>query len=394
LAIKEITKKLQTVKSNRIAVVAYEYPVETSPITVNCCLDLAEKGYQVDLITDELRRDKSFKIPNVRIISFRPRLLCHSYWHFLMKRRFGKIILKFDKWLFAHRLKRIINNYHSILCMEFWSLDSVARTGFGLSKVIYLILEGIACTRPYNIDYVKQLLSSCDFCIVPSKERGADIEKYFNLTLDFEYLPISMRSPTYEKIIEKKESDSEHKLQIIYSGYFAEWACLREFIDAYQQIPSFGEHRLYLHGHKVGTEKYYQEVMSRIEKRRHITVDLSFYDSDSYWKYLSKFDIGVALYKNYCNSTDWENLIFSSGKIPSYLWSGLAILTNISHPHTKKPPFLYIDSISSDTISAAIDDYLENIPVYRVAAFEHAKKYYNLHHYMENIVSRFDATRE
>jgi hypothetical protein len=84
-------------------------------------------------------------------------------------------------------------------------------------------------------------------------------------------------------------------------------------------------------------------------------------------------------------SSNWNNLIFSSGKIATYLWAGLAVLTNIDHPLTKSPPFLYIPEITSEAILNALHTYQTSIIDYQNAAFKCAKKYYNLDISMGNI---------
>lgn len=373
----------------QIAIISY-YPVETSPTIISICEYLSERGYQVDLIVDTLWRDKSFNIPNVKIRKLLPGYMSNSVWRELTN-RLGKLSCFAHRYC-TNRLKEIINNYDIIFCIEFSSLDAVAKTDYDLSKVIYFSLEGIACTRPFKINYVKEAISRCAFSIIASKERGNDLEKHFNMSIDFEYVPVSLRPPRdAQKFIDKTQT-TKNEIKFIQSGYFAEWTCLSEFIDAYKGMNNInGDSKVYLHGHKIGTDKYYKTILSQVKDMHNVHIDLSYYSSTQHLKFLSQFDIGLAFYKNYINSTDWENLIFSSGKIASYLWAGLAVLTNILHPHTKNPPFLYVDSISVDSLSAAISEYSDNRSVYKVAAINHAKKYYNIDHYMIKVERRFDS---
>ena len=115
-------------------------------------------------------------------------------------------MMDFDNWLFAARLKKIIFGYDLAFCMEFWSLDAVSKTGFPLSRCIYSSLEGLACTRPFELEYVRQLISGCAFSIIPCEESGKDIEKHLGINLDWEYVPVSIRPPVGMTDIKKKNS--------------------------------------------------------------------------------------------------------------------------------------------------------------------------------------------
>jgi hypothetical protein len=276
--------------------------------------------------------------------------------------------------------------------VEFASLDAVARTGFPLSKAIYLFLEGIACTRPFNRDYVKTMLTNCAFCIIASEERGRDIDKHFGLALDFEYVPVSMRPPLRKEILaNKKGSVEKGELNIVYSGYIAEWSCLGEFIELYRRLPMFERSRLCIHGHKMGTKRYYKAVVAKVKGMKGVTVDQSYYVGEGYHEFLSRFDIGLAFYKNYINSSDWDNLMFSSGKIASYLWAGMAVMTNILHPLSMRPPFLYVESINEVAVSDAILHYHVDREGYQKAARECAAKFYNIEVYMDRVIDRIEG---
>lgn len=375
-------------KTKKIAIISYNYSVETSPFIISVCSYLSDKGYETDIILDRLSRNYSFTIPNTKIIKLFSFWKFNGIWKYLVHRFNG--VMDFDNRLFASRLRKIIFGYDLVFCMEFWSLGAVSKTGFPLSKCIYCSLEGLACTRPFELEYVRQLISSCAFSIIASEERGKDIDKHLGINIDWEYVPVSIRTPAQltgitKRITERKEST----LRIIQSGYFAEWACLTGFLAAFKMTGKDNVD-LYLHGNKTGTEMYYKRILSQIEGMGNVTIDLNYYDSDTHLKFLSQFDIGLAFYKNYINSTDWDNLLFSSGKIASYLWAGLAVLTNIDHPHTQHPPFLYLNEITPACISEALETYKNNKERYRNAAVEHARKFYNLDIYMKKIEQRIN----
>jgi len=373
--------------NHKIAIISYDYPVETSPTIINLSSFFADSGYEVDLIVGELVRSRSFNLPKVRIIRLKPSPLGYPLWRYL-RNRFNEL-MKFDKKFFCSQLKKIINSYDCIICIEFWSLDAVVQAGYDLRKCVYFSFEGTACTRPFDIAYVKSAISSCAFSIIGSKERGSDLERYFEMPIDFEYVPVSIRPTTSLPEI-LNTSNNRKGLHIIQSGYFAEWSCLSEFIDAFKQIDLDSGIRLCLHGHKTGTEKYFKNIISKTRQMENVYVDLSYYDSNRYLQFLSQFDIGLALYKNYINTTDWDNLLFSSGKIASYLWAGLAVFTNIDHPDTHYPPFLFIEKITTENISCALEEFKKNKHLYKRAAIKHAKEHYNLDSYMKKVEHRIN----
>lgn len=373
----------------KIAVVTNQGTIELSPTAKNVCLYLVNQGHSVDLIIDRLQRDRTFRLPGVRLIRLGSSWYPNLIGRVPRIRRF-RSIQGLDRLLFGYRLKRIIHQYDLVFCMGIFALDSVARTGFSLSKVVYQSLEAVQTLSHYqkNLNYVKQLLSDCAFCVIQSRERGEDVEEYLDMVIDFEYLPVSLRPPAFSRSLGAEGINKNSPVQIIYSGYFANWACLTEFLDVCQKLHPAREYRLVLQGHHIRTDSYLETVRSKTAEMKQVAIDTSFYDDDSYIRFLAQFDIGLALYQNLVGSTNWENMIFSSGKIASYLWAGLAVLTNIDHPHTQKPPFLYVDSISTDAIRTAINQYCENKQLYHAAAVEHARRHYNSDRYMDRIMAR------
>jgi len=373
--------------NHKIAIISYDYPPETSPTITNLSSYLVGAGYEVDLIVGELVRSRSFNLPKVRIIKLKSAPLRYPFWRYL-RNRFSEF-MKLDKKLFCAQVKRIINSYECVICIEFWSLDAVVQAGYDLRKCVYFSLEGTACTRPFDITYVKRAIAGCAFSIIASKERGRDLERYFEMPIDFEYVPVSIRPPSnlQEYLNNTHEGGA---LKIIHSGYFAEWSCLSEFIDAFKKIDVNSEAQLCLHGHKTGAEDYFKNIVSKTRRMENVYIDLSYYDSERYLEFLSQFDIGLALYKNYINTTDWDNLLFSSGKIASYLWAGLAVFTNIDHPDTHYPPFLFIEKITTENISCALEEFKKNKHLYKRAAIKHAKEHYNLDSYMKKVEHRIN----
>lgn len=119
----------------------------------------------------------------------------------------------------------------------------------------------------------------------------------------------------------------------------------------------------------------------------------NYMDDSQHAAFLSQFDVGLALYKKMSDSSNWQGLLFSSGKISSYLWSGLAVMTNIDHPLTKQAPFIYLPELTPENISGALEAYDKQREIYRSVALETARKYYNADLYLDKIKSRLDNIR-
>ena len=103
-------------------------------------------------------------------------------------------------------------------------------------------------------------------------------------------------------------------------------------------------------------------------------------------KLLSRNHAGLALYRDMAGTDNFTNMIFSSGKISAYLWSGLAVLTNIPGPETLTPPFVCIQEISPAGLRHGLELIRDNLNAYRKAAYDRAVNDYNFDRYMEKII--------
>lgn len=288
-----------------------------------------------------------------------------------------------EKKAFEIFLRESLVDYDIVFAAEFLSVAMLHNAGFDLSRVVCLNLEGADFIRHGQIkDFPIECLLHCAFFIAPSKERADDLQKYLGANLDFEYLPVSLRP------VELKGRSHCDELNIIYSGYFAEWAGLLEFLDAYRKSGAYEYSSLLLQGHSIGTDGYLEAVRKAAEIVPRLKIDTSFYEDKDHMDLLAKQDVGVAFYKNLEGTENFTNLIFSSGKIASYLWSGLAVLTNVEAPETKDPPFIYVRDFSEHEIKQGLRYVRDNRKLFRDSAYELASKKYNFDTCIKRIVER------
>ena len=272
------------------------------------------------------------------------------------------------------------------LAVEFHSLHLLERTGFDLARCAYISLESVDVPMTYGLRRARDLLSRCGLCIIQSPEREADFRKHFGLAIPFEHLPVSMRP-----VPEPAHPAPGGPLRVLHSGYLCDWACVREFLD--MAAPLAGELRMEItaRGHCFGTKRYYEGLEKDFGATPGVALSRDFIGDDEFMDFLGGHNVGLALYKGDPNSPNWQNLLFSSGKTAAYLWAGLAVMTNIDHPLTRKPPFLYLDAFEPDRLRSLLADYAAAPETYRAAARALARERYDLDAHMRRILERLAA---
>lgn len=374
----------------KIAIVSHSYVVESSPTIKGICRYLADQGHAVDVFIDDLVRESSFKMGGVRIIKAGNDLLLRPLRWITSLRgnasRFHRVV----KPLFIATLKKTISQYDWILCVEIESLAVLVKIGFDLSKASYLSLESVQTVSAYKnkITNIEKVFQQLAFCIIQSPERGRDLAAYLHANLDFAYLPVSL----LPRIPRPATAEGDRAPRIIYSGYFADWAQLTEFIDAYSCSRLKGTCPALIQGHHMGTDSYLAQVKSAAKDLANLQIRTDFIDDRQHAELLDSFDIGLAFYDGPKNDpvigANWQNLIFSSGKIASYLWSGLAVLTNIDSPISHQPPFLFLHEITPASLEQAVREFSAHRAEYRQSALECAARYYNMETAMNEIMRR------
>ncbi len=371
----------------KIAILSFDYySPEVSPVLKSVADYLQEKNVDTRLIITALAIASTFTLKNVKIVTIINRRL-NNIFYVIKKNKFhrvNRLLSFFEIKLNEKKLKDNIRGVDFIYCMEFPSLDFLNRIKFDLSKVVYFSLESIDFIKKYEKEYAVSLLEKCKFCVIQSKERHHDLEMYLGHTFNFKYFPVSIR-PIKKSDNVLQLSSFSNKINIIYSGYFAAWASVYELSEALINAKSFSGIVFSMQGHNVSTVDYYLKVKELVHTFTNVSIEDKFYSDEEHQVLLKKNDIGIAIYTNNSGSVNWDNLLFSSGKIATYLWAGLGVITNIKSEHTLKPPFLFIEKIAPDTMDVAISSFKENPILYKESAIAFAEKYYNANVYLDTI---------
>ncbi len=210
--------------------------------------------------------------------------------------------------------------------------------------------------------------------LVPDTKRADNINTYLDANLTFAVLPVSQRPVVVPTIVKPPHVPP---LRLIYSGYFAEWSCLTELLPGVLQCPQ-PSMTLTLQGHSMGTAAYLEALVALCKGDDRVSFSNEFLADHEHLKFLQSFHVGIACYK-LDDIGNFENMLFSSGKIASCLWAGLSVLTNIDAPITREAPFVFLSDWSADCIRKALEPFTcqETLARYHDAAKALAKRYYN-----------------
>lgn len=357
------------------AIVCYQYGIEVSPFLKNVCSYLYDHGFgTTDVFVDDLYRDQQFCLPGGRIINL------------AAVRRTGGTRTFFRPWWsnrrkFQEFVSQYLEDYSLIFAVDFPALDVLHQASFDLSRVVYLSLESIDYLKKFNKKYVRQLLSQCAVRVIQNAGRAADVNNFLGSHDDYLLFPVSKRPIT------AVQRCQDGPVRFVYSGYFSEWSGVREFVSAFIRGEAFKNAELVLHGHAMGTESYLDSVKKMIDGIPNIKLDLRYMDDTEHDKFLSGFDIGLAPYLNVSDSANLRHVLTSSGKVASYLWNGLAVVTNVNAPEVCHPPFIHVPDIVSCSISEILTRFVPEKDKYRKSALDFAGQIYNFDKYMIRLES-------
>lgn len=357
------------------AMVCYRYAFKVSPTLKNICSYLYDtEGTTVDVIVEDTRCDEPVEWPGARMIETGGKA---GFSYFL------RPLLRRDKKTQYQRvLRERVGRYSRFFAVDFLALEMLNDAGQDLGKVIFLSLEGTDYMQHCDKRHASELLSRCALRVVQSRERADDINEYLSSSLSFEYLPVSCR---FQELNRTPERGS---LRLIYTGYFAEWACLTELLAAYRISTTFDIAPLLLQGHSFGTEQYLARVRDEAAGIAATTIDTSYYSDAAHAELLTKYHVGLAFYRNVHATANFDNLILSSGKIATYLWSGLAVLTNIRSEYSEQPPFVFVDLADPGSLRKAVERIDRERHLFREASYRMANSLYNFDPYMAAICQK------
>ena len=385
----------------RFGIVSFKFNASEYPVMRHLCSYLAEKyGYPIDTLVDGIAKPIDYSNKEMNLINLLPpSFYNYSFsmknviflWRIIYRTKqfYFSVKKKINSYLTKIRLKYMINKYDFIFCIEAYSLVALEKINFNFRKVIYISLES---TQAFNSDLellkYKYLLEECRYCIIQSKERAEDFERELGVKTRIKFLPVSMRPIN---CINKRVTFTNRKAQLVHTGYLAEWTHLKDFLNIYLSEQNI-DNPLHIHNYTEGEHSYYLDIMRLVRGNPSIKVDISYMDERNHHLFLSKMDIGLAFYKNVDKSINMNNMFFSSQKIAKYLWSGLAIMTNIESEYTSQPPFLKINNFTKEEICSAVKKYEKEPQRYYDSALELSNQLFNLDSYMEKIT--YDCIKE
>lgn len=299
----------------------------------------------------------------------------NNFERYILKiRNFNLKKLKFER-ILKRRCKR---DYDLYIAIDLISLDILNKVVRNKKKIITFILEGQLYLKELRNHHIAEILKKTLMIVFADKDRERDFSKIIGHTFNnVRYLPVSLRP-----VLMKTNRNSDN-IRIIYSGYFAEWACIHELIELFNQIND-DNFLLTFQGHSMGTEKYLNSSMKLSNNKINFLTD--YIDDCKYINFLSDYDIGLAVYNDLESDGNFSNIIYSSGKIASYLWAGLAIITNIDNDLTKNPPFIYLKDLTVSSFNEKLNSYINSKEIYRDAAYKLANKIYNFDKNMSVII--------
>jgi hypothetical protein len=385
----------------KVLIVSDNYEISLSPTLLGFINYFLEEQYFVTILSRRENKLDLFKSDRIKVFEINLKQSVLFSNPFLKKiDRFSKrksitgkiinkiveIIKSFEKKIRYQNFKKEIqiDHFDQIVAVEIEGVQLVKSLGGDLHNTYYLSLESNQIIEGLGIPktIARETIGACKNILIQDQSRGKDFCEYLDLDQSkCRYIPVSCQ-PREE--IKKEEREN---IKIIYSGYFANWALLEEFINEYKMIPNLDKLSIVLQGHHLGTESYYLKIKEKFETISNSSIfgDGFYLEELKHHEFLSSFDIGLAFYRLDENKINWQNLLFSSGKIATYLWAGLAVITNIDHELTHSAPFIFMDEITTNNLVYAFEKYQLDKLQYQKMAYKYARKYYNINNFLINI---------
>lgn len=373
----------------RSVIVSIRYAVETSPTVKNLAQLLRACGHDVVIVIDMFYRNVQFQPDYAQVVSLKDSLPLNAL-RLINRIPFGKEAIA--KYFMRRELKRQVQKADHLFLVEAFSLGAVMEVGTDVSRAAFMFLENtqmlsiVAQTQPR----VNQEVLKCAVHIIQSKERGADVNRSLNAALNFSFLPVSLRP------VAALAAPRGDTLKIVFSGYFAPWSQVLETLDLVHQLRTMLPLQLNMRGHIVGDSDYLDQVkqkMDALQLHDIATLDTTYLSDAEHLPFLASHHVGVAFYGP-AESDNWENLIFSSGKIATYLWAGLPVLTDVDDDLTADWPFINIKKHSITQVASMLREAVAQPEDYRAKARAMAQQYYNFDAHAHSMLQRMGIDTE
>ena len=426
-----------TALTKRIAFFVYDYVLCESPTIVYSAVELAEKGFQVDIFYNKRIDDRgvfnndniSIKFPPLppgsegmkcdRVVgtdenwtgglvhkakqavksAMPPAILRIIYWFFsLYHRMSASFNFYYRKIKFIRQIKGMIDKdyYNCFIAVEPEGL--LPCTYFSIRHkvpLMYLSLElnNLSWERKRPLfKFFERLGNKRAICTIIQDEERAGILLEDNRVEDQEViiLPVSARGAAYRKksnYLREKLGIPEDKKIVLYAGCISEWAMCVELAEASTKWND--EFVLVLHGPRHEKD-YLKRLMPYTEGGR-VKLSLDWVPYGELDALISSGDVGIALYRG--DVLNNRLIGAASSKFAQYLKCGLPIITN-NYPSIRTVINKYkcgecIADISES--GKAIEEIFVNYLTYSKGAYECYEKRYNFSNNFKPIIDKLST---
>ncbi len=387
----------------RTAVLSFGYPIERSPTVKGIIEYLVKRGFEPDVILESANHHLLAELPTSRVVQLLPRWVLWVRARVMSAaavlqgapvigrgafRRIRSFLDAVMWWPAAYRLRRIGQTYDLVYCIEAGSLFLIDAAKIPLGRCIYVSLELQQIISVYGCRKAGELLAKCAVRLVQSPERALLLNKALGRVLEYQYLPVSTvpYAPT------RRCQSNGGPIRLVYSGYIARWSHLKEFLLAYRDVEREMPVTLTVHGHSYGTGEYLREILALLADLPTARFEERPMSEREHQEFLEDFDVGVALYQPVAGNDNWKGLLKSSGKIAAYLWSGLAVLTNLADEDTRNVPFLFTDQLTHGAVRDALRAYQLSRDSCVSLALRYATEHYNIYTYLDALHRQIDES--
>ncbi len=382
----------------KTAVVSFRYPVERSPTVKGIVEYLAARGFASALFVESASAELRAELPTPHLVTLLTPAASRARDCILraaaclkeipvvgrgLYRRLTAGLAAALTWPAARALRATIRAYDLVYCVEAHSLFLLDRVKFPLDRCVYVSLELQQIIAEYGMRRAAPLVERCAVRLVQSPERAGLLNRSLGRVLRYRYMPVSTApySPA------RSDRSGGGPIRLVYSGYIAKWSHLRDFLLAYREIEKEMPVTLTVHGHSEGTEEYLEEIRSLVACLRTARFDEEPMSERTHRQFLETYDVGVGLYMPAPGNDNWKGLLQSSGKIASYLWSGLAVITNIVDDDTRSLPFLFVGEPSAEELLGALRAFTSHRQACASEALRYAREHFNIFAHLDTLHS-------
>jgi len=299
---------------------------------------------------------------------------------------------KLGQRLYQYGVGRNARKFDFFIACDAISFRCLLANDVSPSQIIVPLLEGLEPFSEYStrLSALRTLLAQCRFTIVASEDRGLSFEDSLQGKLNYRIMPVSLRGKFARNAVPQFapcHSEKANTLRLVQSGYFAPWTMLFEVAGS---LANVSDVEMVFQGHAMAAEDTLVRFSRCINDMPHMSIDSRFFADDDHLRFLSSFDAGIACYPEATAddsfvATNWRNLLYSSGKIATYLWAGLPVITNIVCEETRSWPFLYVSQMNASAFQLALAEIRDHRLGLRRAAREFAESHFEMDKSLNNI---------